>query len=228
MPIWVGLACALFLLFPQESIAQDKSEEMDRIRWGSKIYDNHREITYWGFATLTVSDYHYGDDSADRLKLLAPIQTDRPYDRRPSADLQSHFNGEFKRLFGDLPFNDLLVGRDERFDALWKQYKDLPPSERAERFRAAEEARRRSLYGGRAGSLYCSIRIKRQDFPVLYVISCNISAENDLRHTNWDEVSDINFSSPEHIRGELKRALTDLLKQKSQHMAKIRKYRSQE
>ncbi|MGH2359830.1 MAG: hypothetical protein ACRDGM_04715, partial [bacterium] len=61
-----------------------------------------------------------------------------------------------------------------------------------------------------------------------YTINCNISAENDLRSTSWDEVRDIGFSSPEHITGEIKRAITEMLTQKSQQLAKIRKYRNQE
>src|SRR4029450_8263759 len=140
LAILLFLCAVAFALRPHSVGAQSRQDTMDRVQFGSKLYDNHRELTYWGNATLSLRNYHHGTEDADRLKLLAPAESER-FSRRPSADLQSHFNAEFNRLFGDLPFHDLSIGSDERFNAFWNQYKDLPPGERADRWRAAEAPR---------------------------------------------------------------------------------------
>jgi len=124
-----------------------------------------------------------------------------------------------------LPFHDVKKGWDERLGKFQRENRERDISQVWEEFAATEEARRRALYGGRAGAIYCHIRVKRRKFPVLYEIRCSISAENDLRYASWREEKDIGFSSPEHIDGEIKTAITAMLKKKSIEMQKIRKYR---
>ncbi len=80
------------------------------------------------------------------------------------------------------------------------------------------------MYGGRAGALYCHVRVKRRGFPVLYEVRCSISAESDLGYDRFNEKRDLGFSSPEHIGGEIKTALTEMLKETSTWFAKIRRY----
>ena len=91
-----------------------------------------------------------------------------------------------------------------------------------EEFYASEEARRRAMYGGRAASMRCDIRIKRKDFPVLYEIACSISAEDDLHHYQSRETADISYSTPDHILGELKMALSAMLAKKKDEFEKAR------
>jgi hypothetical protein len=187
-------------------------EKFDRIMYGGDFYDKERQITYWGIAGLTISDYHSGSGDAEDLKLVVKNPNERFRSPSPNAELLSHFTQAFKRYFGDLPFNDLEKGRHERFSKFYEQHQKLDHSEFRERWTAAEEARRRSLYGGRAGAVECSVAVKRRAFPVLYEARCGISADDDLGSRSWREAKDIGFSSPEHIAGEIKAALSELLK----------------
>ncbi len=215
--LWV-LLCVVGVSAPSLGYAVS-NEEADRIHYGGDWYDNHREITYWGQLHLGIMDYHYGSDDAKHLKLVVK---EKKLEGRPRDDIQLYFMNEFKKFFGDLPFRDLDQGRDERFRKFLDERLGQFSHDDYEQFEASEEARRRSLYGGRAGAIFCNLRVKRSEFPVLYVIECSLSA--DLRYDHSTEVRDIGFSSPEHIAGEIKRALTDKLKELSTYMAKIRKY----
>jgi hypothetical protein len=213
----------------------DADERWDRIKYGSKYNDKYREISYWGVAQVNVSDHRYGTGDAERLKLLAKDTTDKYGRLIVVPEIQGHFLKEFRRLFGDLPFNDLEIGRNERWGKFYAENRKLLDAgagdEFRERWQAAEQARRRALYGGRAGAIYCEIKLKRHQFPIVYTIACVISAEDDLHPYFPDRPesgADMGFSSPEHIAGEIKRALTEMLKEKSAELAKIRKYRTQE
>ena len=212
----------------------DADERRDRIRYGSKYDDKYREITYWGTAEINVSDHRYGTGDAERLRLKVKDTTDKYGRLIVVPEIREHFLKEFRRLFGDLPFNNLETGRNERWDKFYAENRklaDAPGGEFRERWEAAEQARRRALYDGRAGAIYCNIKLKRHQFPVVYTIACVISAEDDL-HPYFSDTpesgADIGFSSPEHIAGEIKRALTEMLKEKSVELAKIRKYKTQE
>jgi hypothetical protein len=211
----------------------DPEERLNRIKYGSDYYDKYREITYWGIADLRISDHRYGTGDAERLKLVVKDKTFE-YRRLPAPEVREHFLKEFRRLFSDVPFNDLEVGRDERwakFSAENRKLMEGSGSEFRERWQASEQARRRALYGGRAGAIYCDISVKRQEFPIVYTSACVISADDDLRpyFPHKPEMgADIGFSSPEHIAGEIKRTLSELLKELSSEMRKIRKYGKRE
>jgi len=65
---------------------------------------------------------------------------------------------------------------------------------------------------------------------VLYEIDCSVSGRDDLWHSlgklgGEDVTLDIGYSSPVHIVGELKRAITAGLASNARFMAKVRKYR---
>ena len=222
-PHLIFTICLLMLaLHLQYAFAQKETVDYDAIRYGSESYDKEREITYWGQAHFSVSDYESGSGDAEYLKLTEK-DANLLRERAPSQDLQKHFLGGFKKYFGDLPFNDLEKGWRERYEKFFEQDKGDTGKDRFDRFEAAEEARRRALYGGRAGAIYCHVQVKRRAFPILYEIRCSLSAE--LRYESWREKKDIGFSSPEHIAGEIKQAITQKLKEMSDEMEKIRKYR---
>jgi hypothetical protein len=222
MLIRVLLVVLLIASFPMAAFAEDKQEEIERIRWSGDYYDKYRQIAYWGYATLMISDYKYGTRDAERLKLIVKGK-DYQSDLTTPA-IKDHFDREFRRYFGDIPFNDLDHGRDGRLNRHLKEMGNLPIGESRDRWEAAELARRRALYQGNAGALHCQVEVKRDSFPVLYKAACNISAYEDLRPSPVDEAHDLGFSSPEHIAGEIRRSLTELLRQKSEELAKIRKY----
>ena len=217
-----------------QQTAESAGDRIDRSKYGSKYHDKYREISYWGIAQVTVRDYRYGAGDAERLKLLAKDTTDKYGRLIVAAEIREHFLKEFRRLFGDLPFNNLETGRSERWDKFYEENRKLteaPGMEFHERWEAAEQARRSALYSGRAGAIYCNIKLKRREFPIVYTIACVISAEDDLHPYFLDSSeggADMGFSSPEYVAGEIKRALTEMLKGKSVELAKIRKYRTQE
>jgi hypothetical protein len=181
---------------------------------------------------LSVSDYEYGLGDSEVLKLIVKDKTKPFSSERPRDDIEKHFLTEFKRLFGDLPFNDLDKDRDKREEQFrrdnpnldYVRNRNVDITQAMEAFNAAELARRNALYGGRAGALYCHIRVKRRSFPVLYEIRCSISGEEDLRYASWRESKDIAFSTPEHIDKEIKQAITRMLEKKSNELKKAKKY----
>lgn len=194
-------------------------DQFDRIIYGSDRFNNMREITYWGIARLDVYDYEYGTGDAAMLKLTVK----RGYSEEPSPTLKNHFLQEFKRLFGALPFHDLNEGRAERFTKFDRENRPLG-KDTYEGFRAAEEARRKALYPGRAGAVDCTINVKRRNFPILYEARCGLSGDDDFFQSRYDEAKDLGFSTPEHIEKELMRVVTMLLEKKKGEFDKVRKY----
>jgi hypothetical protein len=214
------------------SFGASSSEQFDAVMYGGESYNEWRQITYWGRVVLSISDYEYGLGDSEYLKLIVKDKT-KPYSSdRPRDDIEKHFLTEFKSLFGDLPFNDLDKDRDKREEQFrrdnpnldYVRNRNVDIAQAMEAFNAAELARRNALYGGRAGALYCHIRVKRRSFPVLYEIRCSISGEEDLRYASWRESKDIGFSTPEHIDKEIKQAITRMLEKKSNELKKAKKY----
>jgi len=222
--VMVGLAA--------RSFAASSSELIAAAKYGSESYADWRQITYWGRASLSVRDYEYGSGDSEFLKLIVKPRTSSLSDKNPRDDIQKHFLTEFRRLFGDLPFHDLNEGWNKRreqfrrdnpqWDILKNPNFDLIEAEDA--WEAAELARRKALYGGRAGALFCRVGGKRRTFPVLYEISCAISANDDLRYESLRESRDIGFSTPEHIDKEIKQAITRMLETQSSELKKAKKY----
>lgn len=203
------------------------SEEKDKRIYGSEFYDDYRKITYWGSVYLSIRDYHYNSGDAEYLELIVKDKTKKVETYNPRDDIKQHFMGEFKRLFVEkfnLPFHDTEKGRDERFEKFFRENPRDDVSSLHEKWMASEVARRRSLYGGHPGSILCNIKAERRKFPVLYEISCSVSAKEDLSYDRWFESENIGFSSQEHINGELKTAITEILKEKSLEFSKIKKY----
>jgi len=198
-------------------------EEFERIQYGNDYYDKYREVHYWGKVHLSIRDYHYRTGDAVALGLATKSKTWLGFkDIFPAQEIQEHFMKEFRRLFGDLPFHDVDEGRRERFNKFFKQYGK--EKNFAEMLEAEEIAYRRSRYEGRPGAIYCSIRVKRRTFPVLYETNCRISAREDLAgYASSVEFTDIGFSSPDYIVGEIKRVLSNMLVKLSQKIDKIRK-----
>lgn len=222
--VMVGLAARSFAA---------SSEEIDAITYGSKTYDDERQISYWGIVSLSLSDYNNGLGDAEFLKLVVRDKTKFITSDIPRDDIKKYFLTEFRRLFGDLTFHDLEEGRDNRLQQFLRdnpqldfiKNPNLDIGDFHDAFKAAELARRKALYGGHAGALYCRVGVKRRTFPVLYEIKCTISGEEDLRYASWTEEKDIGFSTPEHIDKEIKQAITRMLEKKSSELKKIKKYR---
>ncbi len=176
---------------------------------------------------LSIDDYHYNSGDAEYLGLIVKDKIEKVEKYNPRDDIKQHFMGEFKRLFIEkfnLPFHDSMKGEKERFDKFVRENPKPDVSSWIEKWKATEVARRRSLYGIHPGSIFCNIKVKRRNFPVLYEISCSVSAKEDLSYDRWFESRDIGFSSQEHINGELKTAITEILKEKSLEFSKIKKY----
>ena len=220
--VWATIAMMLVPLSMPEVPAAD--EQWDRIKYGSSRYDAHREVAYWGYARLEVYDYRYGLGDAEYLELV--VKTGKYNKLEPAASLRDHFLTEFRRLFGKLPFHDLDAGREERWPKFFEEHRDVADTELSERWEAAELARRRTLYPGRAASIQCTIKIQRRKSPVLYEIGCGISARDNLRHYEWDEFAALGFAPPEQIVRELKRAIAEQLREAAEDFENARKYGS--
>ena len=224
--VMVSLAARSF------AASSEDRDRFDAIMYGGESYDDWRQITYWGKTSLSLRDYEYGSGDLEFLKLIVKQKTSSFSDENPQDDIQKHFLTEFKRLFGDLPFHDLQEGWNVR----WTQFRRDNPqwdyeknrgvdfTQAYDAFNAAELARRNALYGGRAGALFCNVRVKRRTFPVVYEIKCSISAEEDLRYARWRESEDIGFSTPELIDKEIKQAITRMLEKKNTELRKAKKY----
>jgi hypothetical protein len=216
---WIVLAVLISIVIVSHAAHSADQNEFDRRWYTSDLYDKFREVTYWGKAHLGISDYDYRSGDAEALKLT--VKKDK-YISAPRSDLLVHFVTEFTRIFNDLPFRDVDAGSDERFQKFLREN----PSEHdgVEKFFAAEEARRKALYGGRAGAVYCNIQIKRRLFPVLYEIGCSMNADDQLRYSQAQEKKTIGYSTPEFIDKEIKNAVIDLLKKLKLEFDKMRKY----
>jgi len=219
------LCMITFSLFITGNARAISAEDAEAIQYGSKYYDKLRAVTYWGKLYLSVQDYLYSSGDTEVLKLA--VKGKDKFDTTPIPELSSHFRKEFERLFGDLLFHDLDEGHDQRWNKAYNEEgKPNDISSFFDRFAAAEEARRHALYGGRAGAIYCHIRVKRRVFPILYEITCSLSSEDDLRYASWNEEKDLGYSSPEYIVGSLKTTLTSMMESMSEKVKKVRKYKS--
>lgn len=206
------------------------SDEIDAIMYGGESYKDYRQITYWGVASLSLRDYEYGSGDSESLNLIVKQKTSSISEENLRDDIQKHFLTEFKRLFGDLPFHDLNEGRVKREEQFrrdnpqWDYLKTGAVIPFLDAFNAAELARRNALYGGRAGGMFCNVRVKRRTFPVLYESKCSISVEEELRYAFWRESVDIGFSTPELIDKEIKQAITRMLEKQNTVLRKAQKY----
>ena len=204
-----------------------------RNRWPNwpEYADRFRKIEYWGKLSLYIDDYSFESGDVAFLKLAYP-KDDQPFSPKiPSKALRLHFEKEVKRLFSkvDLPVHDTFKGHGERFDDwLMKQYSSGNRTINTGKFEALEEARRNALTGmSNPGAIYCNIKVKRRDFPILYEIRAYIYSHCKglfiAKKTTMFEVEskDLGYSTPEYIEGELKKAITEQLKEVSKNMEEI-------
>jgi hypothetical protein len=226
------------LLSPFTLPAQD-----DTFLYKGDLYDPHREISYWGVVQMFLEDYrvgHLGGRSADARALGLLSNQEINYRFPVREDLQAHFMDEFRRTFQDLPYHDVREGRSDRRRQFTSQY---PVSSgmvgfaemdaREKKWDSYEAAALRALHGGRGGAVLCGVWVKRREFPVLYEISCGVSPDVAAliypeRHYAYGrgrvgDFSDIGFSTPDHIAGEIKVAASEMLKRLRDQMEKIRK-----
>ncbi|NPV03471.1 MAG: hypothetical protein HPY67_01900 [Syntrophaceae bacterium] len=210
----VMLTTVLFLYISGSVFAQDF--------YCFDSFDKYRQIRYWAVAHVSVNDYNYGSGDAKYLELTYKSNDSQSIEESTAQPIITHFRKEFDRLIkGKLPFHDNDVGRDKRFFDFFKKHGGK--EDFIEKWQAHEEARRRSLYGTNPGSVYCLIHISRREFPILYEMKCSIVANNDLSNRGGIEEKNLGYSSPEHIEGELKRAITEQLERLKEKMEVIRK-----
>ena len=195
---------------------------MDDFLYSPEFYDEYRQIKYWANISIFIGDYNYKSGDAQYLNLSQP-DAEKSHREMPSKSIVDHFNQEFNRVMkGDLPFYDTVTGKKDRLDDFFKKKKKVDVDD-IDEFKAHEEARRNSKYGKNPGAVYCIISISRREFPVLYEIKTSIVARKDLVNRGGIEERNLGFSTPEHIDGELKRAITEHLEKLSRELNKIRK-----
>ena len=193
--------------------------------YASKYYDSYRQIRYWAFFALSISDYDYGSGDAKYLGLVGENSQRSPLGG-PSTPLREHFGKEFSRVLkGDLPYFDTTEGQDQRFSELFLKYGKQ--SDFFNLVQAQESARRNALYGPKPAAVYCIILISRREFPVLYEIKISIVTNEVLSNYNGLEEKGIGFSTPEYIAGELQQAITTHLSALAESLKKVRNAKSE-
>jgi len=220
-----GSAAFVLALVGSSVAAREVCTDKDKLEYGSVFFEKYREVTYWGRAGFDISDYHSNSGDADFLHLVVKDKSRGIGHTLPVSELQQHFLKEFRKFFGDLPFHDTDIGKDARFDQFVEQNKHRLSSFDPREFDASELARRRSLYGGRAGAINCAVAVKGRRFPVLFETRCGISAEDYLMTYAFQDAKDIGSSSLHNIRMEIKVALSAMLKKKGTEFSKIRNCR---
>jgi hypothetical protein len=160
------------------------------------LYDNYSPIRYWIDMGLSISDYNYGSKDAESLGLVVQ---DGKHFTKTSSKLLSHFYNEFERLIKqDLPvYND----DDDRFQDV-RELMQTKEMNIAGKLEDMEKVRRIGRYGTHPGSLFCTIRISRREFPVLYLTECYIIA-NLYKEKSDRRALDFGFAKPENIEKEL-------------------------
>jgi hypothetical protein len=81
--------------------------------------------------------------------------------------------------------------------------------EGVEKCRAEASAFIAAKHGNSIGQLYCNIRIKGVDYPVLTYSSCSVNADSKLEYNRGFELTDINAFEPSTIEGGLIRMLDE-------------------
>lgn len=221
----VALIATLLVMFLSigDAIAGRSDAEIDKLIYGNKHYDKYRNIRYWARASISINDYDYDSGDAAYFKLTSKTNDD--ISEEVNSEIKEYFLIEFKKnVASGLPFHDENVGYKERFNKfLNDNSKDI---NFIEKWNAYEEARRMSSYGDNPAAIYCNIKIKRRDFPVLYEIETSVIANKDLRNYGTDlKESSIGYSTPDFIYGELRRAISMQIHNLAEKMAKIRKFR---
>ncbi len=212
MKICKILAIALVLLFISQNFVFAKNTAY----YCYDSFDQYRQIKYWAEIYVSVYDYNYNSNDSSYLGLTYK-NPEKKYRDETNKEIVTHFNKEFKRLIkGNLPFHNTEKGHDERFLKVYKKYGN--DDNFLEILNAQEEARRTSLYGPNPGALFCLIKIERREFPVLYEMECSIVANKDLYNRNGLVAKKLGYSTPEHILGELKTSITELLKKLNNKM----------
>lgn len=186
-------------------------------------FDKYRQIKYWAQKNISITDYNYKSGDSKYLGFNYKI-TDKKLSEETNKEILAHFDKEFERLIkGKLSFHDVEKGLLERLIEAREKYEENHDDDNFyEIFQAEEEARRNSLYGPNAGAVFCIIKIERRDFPILYEIGCSIVTNKELMNRGGLEEKKLGYSTPEHIVGELKHAITQQLERLSNTMKIIR------
>ena len=204
---------AILSLSPGIAFAQ----EQDIYCW--ELYDKYREMDYWAKRVIFVRDYQYSSGDAKFLNLVHDVP-DELMDEA-NKEIVNHFDRTFlDHIRGKIPFHDAEVGRDDRWKNAWKEYGQNEHF--YEMFEAEEEARRNALYGSNPGAVYCHIRIERRKFPVLYEMECRVVANAQLVNRGGITKERLGYSTPEHIKSELKNSISEQLKRLGKELEVMR------
>lgn len=209
----------------------------DCMFYSGPLYDKYKDMQYWGRVQLDIEDFDNDRKDIDNryqfvqtLKLIT-LNRDKKNvffltstDFNSSPVLQKHLLSEFKRLLqGKLPYHDWDAGFDERYKKAQAGVKERS-NDFMDKFMIDEEARRNALYGTNPGGLFCSVRVQRDDTPVLFFVRCKIVANNDLSYIYEDSLQeeDIGFSSPTFIEKQLVTVLTEQMERLSGKFMKVK------
>ncbi len=192
-----------------------------------KPYNKFREIKYWGAIRIELYDFNLGSNDTNVLNLHDINHNFNGAYWIPKREMRDWFRSEVnKTLIGNIPFHDADQGASERLGEILKQCKGDHKSiyDAMNEYRLEERFRRQKLYGDNPGVIYCRIRVKRNEFPVLFDIKLSIGADNDMKNDEPSllTVEDMGYSTPENIETEIKKSITAKLKTLSENFWFVR------
>lgn len=193
---------ALAVALPNIALAQNQEI------YCMEFYDEYRDIKYWAKRTVSIWDYQYKSGDANYLNLTHDALGE--FIDKTDKHIVAYFDQQFLTYVqGNLPFHDTEAGLNDRSNKALKEYGTNEHF--YEIFQAQEEARRNALYGPNPGAVYCHVRIERREFPVLYEMKCTVVANEKLMNRGGITEKKLGYSTPEHIVGELKNAISQQL-----------------
>lgn len=189
-----------------------------------KYYDSYRDIAYWATPFLSIINFHHNSGDAEWLGLRIPVPGRRgKFLGNPNDNLSKHYRAEFVRLVkGNLTFHDTkqYLERKRREFII----KHIDDDNFTDKLRGLQESLIRATWGPNPGVVGCWIKVKRREFPVIYLIKCQINANKSLWwYPEGLVFKDMGFGLPDTIEQEMKVSLTEILTKVRDRLQKIRK-----
>ncbi len=200
--------------------------DLQKVLFCEEPYNKFREIRYWGAIRIELYDLDLGSNDTNALNLHDSKAFDKSY-WIPKKTIMDHFESEFNRLIKrNIPYYDADQGGSKRLgDVLARSKEQNKSVEQAmSEFSLQERLRRQKLYGDNPGVLYCRIRVKRHEFPVLFEIKSSISGDKEMKHDEPSllKVEDVGYSTPANIEAEIEKAITAQLEILSENFWLVR------
>ncbi len=189
---------------------------------GHKPYcwrDNSRvqNIDYWAKVQLSINDFDYKSGDTEFLG-LGTKKKGFSVGLEVDPDIYKEFFSYVKQaLIQEKPFHDGTEGYDARFAKFHKTNKKNDPNFH-KKWRSQESIRAKKLFGKYPGQVYCNVRVKGREFPIMYHTACSLSAEEPMRYDRLLEVKNLDNSD----RESLEKKLVNDLKSYVDKLVKIR------